>query len=68
MNVSVRLCVRLSFCHAFFTMFPLSCEIFQELLPIAEVMSMQKVRGPRSRSQVKIQSSSFEPQPQYEFT
>ena len=32
-----------SVCHTFLTMFP-SSQIFQELLPMTEVMSMQKVK------------------------
>ena len=46
MVFSVCLSVRLSVCHTFLTMFPSSYhhEIFQELLPMTKVRSMQKVK------------------------
>ena len=55
--LSVRLSVCLSVRHTFLTMIPLSYHYesyyIQELLPMTEVMSMQKVKviGQRSRSQ-----------------
>ena len=58
-------------CHTFFTMFSSSYhhEIWNELLPMTEIRSMQKVRGQRSRSQrSKPNFAVSGPQLQFKFT
>ena len=60
---SVSLSVGQSVCHTFYHYVSIIVASwhFQELIPLTEVMSMQtvKLRGQRSRSQVKTQFSRF---------